>query len=436
MKYTPQYDLSDKNVLIIDTSSAVELAILLAPRFKNTHYFCPWTKWGYPDALAYYIGTGIKNVDRAYYVWELVDAKKKDGTPYLDLVVFVDVYDWDIQKHIEQLGIPCYGCGWGAVLELDRIKFKKILKNAGLPVGKYDEVKGLDDLREYLKKHEDIWYKVSLLRGLFESEHSKNYKLIEPKLDDLQNELSILKDEIDFCCENTIDSENCVEIANDMWTVDGKYPNMCGGGFEVKNTIYLSVCKPHDDFPKQLTELNYKLSPVLNRLQYKGPFGTEVRVLDDGKGYCNDFTARFSFPNTFLQMWHWLNYVDVAWGTAHGEVVDAIPRAKYGIEYIFKTEWASNHYEPVYVDPSVREQVKLLNLMQQKDMLYVVPLLPGGSQIGSCVACGDTIEEAVKNVKKVAEKVEGTGISFEVDALDKELPEKLKKLDNLGINFF
>jgi len=69
-------------------------------------------------------------------------------------------------------------------------------------------------------------------------------------------------------------------------------------------------------------------------------------------------------------------------------------------------------------------------------MLYIVPILPGGAQIGSAVACGNTIDEAVKNVKKVAEKVEGTGIDFPMDALDIELPKILEKLKNLKLDLF
>ena len=410
-------------VLIIDNGNFVELAILLAKKHK-VGYFCEYTDMGFPPANYYYIGRGFDEFERVYDIWEFL----KDTTH----VLFTDVYHGNLATELRRQGKKVYSSFYGEEMELDRVMMKELLTELGMDVGKYKVVKGIKALREYLKEHENIWVKVSRLRGLTESFKSPNYKLIEPYIDSLQQDLSPLSEEIDFICED--DLPDMVEVGMDTWCVNGRFPNITGGGIEIKDLGYISICQAYDKFPKQLTEINEKLSKKASEVGYNGAFATEVRI-DKTHNYLMDFTARFPCPDSFLQMYQYKNFDDIILGTAEGRIVDAEPIMPIGAEIIILSSWAEKHFQPIYIPDEIREQVKLKNLTKVNGNLYVIPCTTGLVEIGSCVACGNTVEEAIENVKKVAEKIEGIKIEFNMDAFNK-VEEQIEKLDKLGINFF
>jgi Pyruvate/2-oxoacid:ferredoxin oxidoreductase gamma subunit len=55
--------------------------------------------------------------------------------------------------------------------------------------------------------------------------------------------------------------------------------------------------------------------------------------------------------------------------------------------------------------------------------------------IGSVVGMGNTLNEAIKDAKKIAETVKGYCIKIEIDALD-EAASELKKLEGFGVKLF
>lgn len=418
-------DLSDKTIYVYDYGLFVTWAKKLSESFGRVLYFCPF-KSAFPRTNQFVIGTGLEGVERVTNFWDHVHEA--------DIFFFPDVYDADLQLHLrEDLGYPVWGAGKGEELELLRWQTKMFLKkDLHLPVQPVHRIIGIDELRSYLRDAENKYVKISMLRGDFETFRHDNYRLSEPILDDIEQRLGPYKFSKEFIVEDAID--DAIEVGYDGFTIDGQFPDPGMFGYEIKDVAYIGVVRPYSQLPKQVKEVNQKLAPAFASYNYRGFWSSEIRVPKDGKPYLTDPCCRAGSPPSELYQELFANWGEVIWAGAHGELVAPEPTGKYGVEVLIHSQWADQHWQAVYVEPEARQAVKLRNVCQVEDTLYVAPQVVGLPEIGAIVAVDDSLLGAIKKVKGYCEMVSGYSTDLNLDRVAEAI-DVIKQGEEQGIRF-
>jgi hypothetical protein len=417
----------DKTVTIIDNGSCIELARLLIPYFKEVIYYTEWKMGGFPPLNYYFIGRNIPGITKVDNYKSVIDKT--------NLFIFMDVYSAEDQEDLVKRGKRVYGARYGENLEIYRDKLMVVLKEVGLPVVSFEKVTGFKALREYLKEHKKIWVKINKLRGFTESFFSPDYDLIETYLDELEHKAGAMKELIVFLCFEQL--PDMPEIGIDTIYSNG-YPTITMAGIESKDAGYLYVMKSMNELPDCLTIVNKKLEPILQELNYRGNISTEVRITKELKPYFIDSTNRQGMPPSFSQWYNYKNLADIYWDGADGIATDPDYKKPYGVEVIIHSEWAEKEMLPIRIPKEIRDNVFLKNYTireDKPDLVYIIPTTIELQEIGSVCANGDTLEDAIKEVKKICEQIEGIKIDFPLEALEKA-QDTIKDLEILGINFF
>src|SRR5690348_637794 len=143
-------------ITVLDNGLYCSQAEALSEGGKNTVVYCkPWAR-PFPTVDDYAVGHGYGHLQKEVYCFDhLLDS---------DLIVNFDVSQNDLIHFLRQV-LPkkaIFGAGLGERLEHDRVLFKKWLVQLGLPVGPYKVIKGLEALREYLKKNPKKYIKTNI----------------------------------------------------------------------------------------------------------------------------------------------------------------------------------------------------------------------------------------------------------------------------------
>lgn len=410
-------NLKTKTALVYDNGVFTELAVALGKQFGRVLYYVPWTS-GMPKSNALLIGYGLPGVERVENPWDFYDE--------IDIWIFPDVYEAGLQKHLVAMGKRVWGCRGGAELEIDRPTSKEQSRKLGIDIGPYKVIKGLDGLRKHLKANDDQWVKISGTRGDMETFGAPDYARVETRLDELEHNLGAHKKIIEFTVEQGI--PDAVETGYDGYVIDGKYPRGAMTGVEIKDEAYVMKVTTYDKLPAQVQSVNDKLKPALKRYGYRGFISTEVRCTKDGKAYLIDPCCRAGSPPNELYQNLIENLAEVIWYGADGILMEPDFKAKWGAEVLLISEWADQNWQHITFPAKVRDNVKLRNFCKIEGEYYVIPQWTGCAEVGAVVAMGGTAEEAIAEVKRVAELVEGHLLDKPVDALDKAKEELAKVL--------
>ena len=362
------------------------------------------------------IGKGIPGVTRIDTIWPILDE--------IDLFVFPDIFHGPLQVYLQKLGKRVWGSRLGENLEVMRGLSKKWLRDLGLPVGPYRQIRGLDNLRAYLKENDDQFVKISRTRGDMETFHAKNYKLIEPRLDELEHSFGVRKKIAEFIVESPI--EPAIEVGYDGYTIDGKYPSSALFGVEVKDTAYLGSVVPYDSLPAGVKTVNKNLKPFFQETSYRGFWSSEIRV-KNGVPFLIDPCCRMASPPGELYSFMIENLADVIWNGAVGDVVEPKFSGSWGAQLVMRSNWAEENWQPVEYPNSVKDHVKLHYCTMIEGKSYYVPQSIQMAEIGSVVASGSSADDAMTNCIKIAEKISGYGIKFQFEALE-QANDDMKKL--------
>ena len=398
---------SSRTVLVYDNGLFLEIAITLSRQFGRVLYYVPWTN-GYPKSNARRIGDGIKGIERVDDPWPYYDE--------IDLWVFPDCYEGELQDHLVKMGKRVWGCRRGAELEINRVKSKEMTAAAGIEIGPYKAVVGLDALREHLKRNDDQYVKVSATRGDFETFHAIDYAHAEPQLDELEHNLGAKKKVMEFVVEKAIN--DAVEIGYDGYSIDGKFPKGALVGVEVKDKAFVAKAMNYSQLPERVRDVNNKLSPLLKGYGYRGFISTEIRCTEDDHAYLIDPCTRCGSPPSELYQVMIENLADIVWEGADGIVIEPEYSHKWGAQVMLLSQWADKNWQQIDFPESIRENVKLRNMTMIEGHYYVIPQWTGMPEIGAVVAFGDTMEAAIEECKRLAEMVEGHHLDKPVEGLD------------------
>lgn len=408
-------NFSNKVCCLVDNGLFCELAVTLSKRFGKVLYYTPWEQ-SFPKSNDILVGEGLPGVTKINSIWPVLDD--------IDLFVFPDIYHGPLQVYLHKLGKRVWGGRLGENLEILRGLSKRWLKEAGLEVGPWRQIRGLDKLREHLKDNEDVYVKIPRTRGDMETFHAPDYRLIEPRLDEIEHTLGAKKHIQEFIIETPINP--AIEVGYDGYVIDGKFPQTALYGVESKDAAYIGQVVPYDKLPEGVKTVNRGLSGLFRDWTYRGFFSSEIRVKGD-KPYLIDPCCRMASPPGELYQYMITNLADILWHGAMGELVEPEFREQWGAQLVMRSSWAEHNWMAVDFPPSIRENVKISYLTRINSRYYFIPQPVQMAEFGSVVATGSTPDEAIKNVKKVAEKIEGYGIKFNYQALD-EAREDMDKL--------
>lgn len=414
-------DLSSKTVCVVDNGLFADVSTTLAKTFGRTLLHLP-TPVSAPTSSQLRVGEGLEGVEKIESLW--------DHLPEIDLFVFPDLYSGPLQEYLSEQGYRVWGSRKGDRLELDRAYAKALCKDVGLDVGPYKVVTGIDALRDYLLEHDDRYVKISESRGDFETFHSPTFKVAEPWLDEIARKLGVLKDSKEFIVEEPI--TDCVELAYDGYSVDGQFPARAMHGVEIKNRGYVGKFETYADMPTAVHEVNDALAPVLREYEYRNIFAVECRVQGD-TAFVTDFCTRFCNPPSQLAGLMYTNLAEIMWHGAGGELVDPIPKGKWGAQVQLLTGLAKDQWQIVDFPAKVRENVRLCYPIKLDGRYAITPegVDPGaGTVIGAIVATGDTMDGAIEAVKKIAKEVQGYSLEIAVECFD-DAKDEFEKLQDL-----
>jgi hypothetical protein len=398
-------ETKDVVACVIDTSgNYLPLAERLAREYKRVYYSNPAWQDAYPKPNKTYIGMGT-SVEVVENIWDVYDE--------IDGWISPDVYYGSFLDFLARNDEKVWGSRNGEELELQRDLIKQHMQDLGLPVNKWAKVVGLSNLRAFLKENQGVYVKVNKWRGLIETFFAKNYDLVAPELDEFAYCLGPLAEYIEFVIEWPIDG---IEIGYDGASVNGQYPASWLFGVEVKDKAYAGLWRDFTSLPSQITDFTSAMSDTFKQYGYCGFFSTETRIDQSGTGYMIDFTAREPCPpgEIYLEMIE--NLGEFIWAGMNGELIAPRNVAIHAVELLIESNWATNHFCPVYFPSNVSQWVKLKKRIVCDDLSYIVPT--GSNDIGAVVGLGNSVQEAINNVKKVAELIEGPDVSCRIDTLD------------------
>ena len=423
-------DPSDVVALVVDNGLFVEIAIKLAKTYKKVYYYVPWES-AFAKMNLGMIGVGLEGI-------EVVDSIYGPHFDEVDLFVFPDIYFGYEQEMLEKMGKAVWGSRTGECLELKREGMKQILTALDLPVGKFTHIKGIANLRAFLKENEDVYVKIDKFRGTFETFHSPNYKEVEPKLDEVEYNIGAFKHTIEFTCEEALN--NCVEVGTDCWVItddngQAHYPQHTISGIEIKDVGFASIFKKYEDIPEVVTRFNERMKPVFAAYNWRGFMSTEVRIGKDMKPYMVDLCARAPSPPNELYQEQYSNLADCIWAGANGIVIEPEATAKFGAEIMLHSSWADKGWQPVSFPDELRDRVKLRNATMIDGVYYAIPQACGLPEVGAVIGLGETLQEALDDAVANAEQVTGYYLEAKMSAID-SIKEECEKLEELGVNMF
>ena len=414
--------LGTKTVCVVSPGMYMAICPRLARDFKTVYYHNPFYRTTFPKFTDNAIGEGLletEGVTKINNFWDYIDE--------IDLFVFPDCGFSDWSDYLKSIGKRVWASGKADQLELERTETLEYLKELGLEVPKYTEVKGLTNLRKYLKTHEDVYVKTNVFRGSFETFHSPNYDLIVPVLDKLEAELSFVKDEMEFSIFTPITG---IEVGFDGYVVDGKYPSNVVYGIEIKDMGWIGHVKPVGKIFKPVIELMDTISPTLKLNGYANFMSTEMRC-DKTGCYLTDFCMRFPSPVSEVYYELISNFSEIIWHGGNNEFIEPIYAAEYGMTLTITSDWSRENGQCIQFPKEIAKNVKLRNYTIVDGVYYVIPnLIDKDDCIGCVVSIGKSLEDCAEKINKYASQIKGHRVTVScavISDMEKEI-EKGKKL--------
>jgi hypothetical protein len=416
MKQTPEV-----RCLVVDSGIFTHIARRLARDFDTVWYWSPWES-AFPHFKDALIGDGYGDIIRVESI-EQVKAK-------CDLFVFPDIGYADLQMELVAQGKAVWGCRHADELEARRGLFLETLQNeTDLPVPKYQKIKGLSNLFLHLRDNPDRYIKVSTYRGDFETCHFRSMEEDHGLLDSWGVKLGPLREEFYFYVFEPIDTQ--VEDGIDSYCIDGQWPSTVIHGMECKDSAYLGTFQKMDEVPPETRIANEQFGPVLAHYGYRGFFSTEVRITEEGDSYFIDPTCRAPSPPSQVMCEMTSNLGDIIWQGANGILVEPVPAAQFGVQAIFKVD--RDEWGVIKLPTELDQWVKVSFSCKMGDKICVPPDPQGVSEIGWVVAIGDSMPEAIENLRFHVEQMpEGVKVEFSSLA---DLLKEVKMAEDEGMSF-
>lgn len=412
----------DVTCCVVDFGLFLPLALKLGKEFKHTYYYLPSHR-GFPLLNDCVVGDGFDEIERIEEIWSVL--------PDVDLFVFPDLQFSELQLYLESLGKKVWGSRNGDDLELRRGLLKKTQERLGLDLPEYTSVKGISNLRSYLREHQDKFIKISKYRGCMETFHHISYELSQPMLDHLALLFGPLQDEVPFIVETPVKTD--LEVGYDGWSIDGQWPIKGLQGWEAKDKALIASVQNYDEMAPEVTVVNEAFSPVLKEYHYRNFLSTEIRLAGE-KSVMIDITCRAPSPGLEIHVEIWENIAELIWAGANGELIEPVPAAKFGVECMIDHTGDENRWRILEIPAKAEPWVKLYSACKYNDLYCLPPFPHSHDTIGAVVGIGNTIEAAIEHLKSTVELLKDQPVMVHTEALYDTMVA-IHKAEKEGIEF-
>lgn len=414
-------ETSDVVACVVDHGLFLPMALKVAETFAKTYYWTPVER-DFPSIKEGIIGDGFENIERIESPW--------DVRVHCDLFMFPDIGFSGMQKELVTQGFQVWGGRDADSLEKNRGKFLKTVADLGLPVPKYERIKGLTNLKLFLADKEDKWIKISRWRGDVETFHWGSWEDDEAELDDYAYHLGPAKELITFYVIDPVDTD--IEDGVDTYCIDGELPQTCLHAMECKDKALIGTMVPISAIPENIRHISEAFAGVLKPYGYRQFFSTEVRV--DGEDcYFIDPTLRAGSPPSQLQTELFGNLADIVWHGANGHCIEPEPTAKFGVQAMLTTKDPRNAWFSARFEPGLSPHVKCRSCCEIDGRLCFPPDPFGNRDLGWLVATGDTIAESIDKLKEVAGELPD-GVDCDTNSLA-DLLREIESAEEQGMEF-
>jgi hypothetical protein len=375
-----------------------------------------------PHFKDYVIGKGFGHLEKVLY--------PEDYYEKADCIVFPDVSGNSLCNFLRKIypDKSIWGSGLGERLENDRVLLKEWCAELGLDVNKYTVIKGVDKLREHLKTNKDKYVKINIFRGDMESFHSPDYDSIESVLDELAVTLGSDKNEYDFIVEDAIKTD--VEAGADVIFNGKEFLSSMFCGYELHKNLY--VAHVTDRLPEPLMETLDAFTPLLRKMQYRGAFSTEEKVVSANEHYFIDACMRLPNPLSALYPVFIKNWAEVVYQVGLGNKIDLDIEHKYVGAFGLTSLAAKDSYVKINIKEGHDKDVRLQMVTGRNGKNYAVP---GWEVVAILVAGGNSVDEVLNKLKENAKYVDAHFLDKDpLEGIDM-IKEVIKKGEKVGIKF-
>ncbi len=417
-------NLKDKTVLWVDNGLFHSFARRVAPAFGRNLYYSPWQS-SFSSQKRTRLGEGFPELERVNYPQAMEDE--------IDLFIFLDLFHSDWQLRLEKQGKRVWGAKTSEDLELDRLGFRDWARDQGMKLTGATVATGTDDLREQLKASKDVYVKLAdgHNRGDMETWKWKNEHLGTPRLDQEAYDLGAFKHDTKFVIEG--EKKDVIELGEDLFTVDGQWPDYVMQGMEIKRLGTVGVIKPYAQLPACLREFNAKIAKVFTADRARTFFCMEGLYNQQREYFPIDPCVRPGSPSHELLQELFTGWAETFWYGAEGKLVSPKPAAKYGIVAMAYHEESGKNWQPLKYPPELDRWVKLRNPYAVHGKVYSVPQ-GSPTNVAGIVGIGDTLLAAAKALGDHARAVDGNLLEIATDSVSKML-DVIAKSNKWGATF-
>jgi len=338
-----------------------------------------------------------------------------------------DILSGDLAVYLENIGERAWSARFAEDVENFRVECKELFEELKIPSPKYEVVTGITALRKYLKTHENVWIKISLIRGMAETWRSENLKFSEGKLDRIARDLGPWKETQEFLVEESV--PDSVEISYDGYSIDGQYPKKTVFGVEIKSESYFCIALDYEHLPPQVRDYNSKIAPTLKDYHCRSNTPCEMRVTADGEYKSIDPCLREGSPSFGAKLNLISNWPAIYEGGARGEVIEPEFVDKCAMEIVLYSETAKTEALPIHFPPKYRDFLKFRYACEIDGIVYVLPQPCPNGTLGTIAVTGKDWDECKDKIMEIREEVKAEGLESSAEAIDKT-KEEWEKLTN------
>uniref|UniRef100_A0A7V3N4V4 DOD-type homing endonuclease domain-containing protein n=1 Tax=candidate division CPR3 bacterium TaxID=2268181 RepID=A0A7V3N4V4_UNCC3 len=202
--------------------------------------------------------------------------------------------------------------------------------------------------------------------------------------------------------------------------------------FEIQKASYLGKFVRFKELPVQLRKILEGLQPVLKKLDYRGAFSIEAKVVSTRTAYLLDMCSRLFAPASVGYV-EWIkNFDELIYKVAKKEDVEIQPSALYVACLPLESNHANSKWVMIDFDRKLEKWIKMRQYCQVGDKYYAVPGLSG---VVNIIADGNSVKEVYNKIKKLVDEVDAYGLQTDVLGGLEIAQQEVEKAKSFGINF-
>lgn len=410
------------NILCIDIQGIYveQCAALRQSKGDIIRYYTSWeTSQKFED---YCPGLGFEGLEKVLFVAEHYE--------WADLIFAPDVTGQDTIAFLRKMypKKSIWGAGMAFKMEQDRWGLKKILRDIGIKSSASEKIKGVTNLRKYLKNNKDKYIKINVFRGSQESFYAKDYESSEMIIDEIESAFGPMKENYEFIVESAINTD--VEIGADLIFNGNDYLKPYIYGYEVHKGMYFG--RVSETLPKLLASDMEALKPVLKRLDYRSCISTEQKIVSKTESFFLDITCRLPNPLCAIYNEYINNWAEVVYKVGLKQDVRLDIKFKYFGSMPLNSYHGLDYWLALDVKEEDRKHIKFYCVAKDNGKYYSVR---GTEKAAIIVYAANTIDEVIDGLKKYAKKISAYGLDKDaIDGIDR-IKEIISAGEKVGINF-